>query len=274
MLKGVGIMKLGQKLKQARLEQGLSQRQLCGNVITRNMLSLIENGSASPSMDTLRYLAGKLGKTVSYFLEEDVIVSPNQSVMDMARIAFEQGEHDAVLLNLEQYQRPDPIFEREEALLRSLALLQLAEDAISQGKTPYALELLERAAMAGMQTPYYTKHLERHRLLLRAQLTPTELPVDDQELLLRAEAALKQEKPEEAARYLEATQVRSGNYWNYLRGQTYLSAGDYAKARICLEAAWEHNPKVCAAFLEQCCREQEDYKGAYHYACLLRDLRG
>jgi transcriptional regulator with XRE-family HTH domain len=35
------------------------------------MLSQIENGSAKPSMDTLRYLAGQLGKPMGYFLEED-----------------------------------------------------------------------------------------------------------------------------------------------------------------------------------------------------------
>ena len=35
-------MELGQRIKQARLEAGLSQRQLCGQRLTRNMLSLIE----------------------------------------------------------------------------------------------------------------------------------------------------------------------------------------------------------------------------------------
>ena len=54
-------MELGQKLRLARQEAGLSQRQLCGEVITRNMLSQIENGTAKPSMETLRYLAGRLG---------------------------------------------------------------------------------------------------------------------------------------------------------------------------------------------------------------------
>ena len=43
-------MTLGEKIKQARQEAGLSQRQLCGDAITRNMLSQIENGSARPSM--------------------------------------------------------------------------------------------------------------------------------------------------------------------------------------------------------------------------------
>ena len=34
---------LGQRLKEARIEAGLSQRQLCGDTITRNMLSQIES---------------------------------------------------------------------------------------------------------------------------------------------------------------------------------------------------------------------------------------
>ena len=54
-------MELGEKLKQARLDAGLSQRQLCGEEITRNMLSLIENGAAKPSMKTMQYLAARLG---------------------------------------------------------------------------------------------------------------------------------------------------------------------------------------------------------------------
>ena len=74
-------MELGEKLRAARLEAGLTQRQLCGEEITRNMLSQIENGSAKPSMKTLQYLAGRLGKNISFFLEEEAVLSPNQQVM-------------------------------------------------------------------------------------------------------------------------------------------------------------------------------------------------
>ena len=54
-------MELGQRIKQARLEAGLSQRQLCGETVTRNMLSQIENGTAKPSMGTLCFFAERLG---------------------------------------------------------------------------------------------------------------------------------------------------------------------------------------------------------------------
>ena len=80
-------MELSQKLKQARLDAGLSQKALCGDRITRNMLSQIENGSAHPSMNTLRYLAAQLGKPLSYFLEDDAVTSPNQELMEKLRLA-------------------------------------------------------------------------------------------------------------------------------------------------------------------------------------------
>jgi transcriptional regulator with XRE-family HTH domain len=77
-------MQLSERIKQARLEMGLSQRQLCGQTITRNMLSLIESGKARPSMDTLAYFAKVLGKPMGYFLEEQAVTSPNQQVMEQA----------------------------------------------------------------------------------------------------------------------------------------------------------------------------------------------
>ena len=39
-------VEMGELLRQARLEAGLTQRELCGERITRNMLSQIENGAA------------------------------------------------------------------------------------------------------------------------------------------------------------------------------------------------------------------------------------
>ena len=107
-------MELGQRLKAARLELGLSQRQLCGDVITRNMLSQIENGAARPSMDTLRYLAGELGKPLSFFLEEDAVTSPNQAVMARAR---QERDSKKVLEILKEYRSPDEVFDREKELL-------------------------------------------------------------------------------------------------------------------------------------------------------------
>ena len=154
-------MELGEKLRQARMEAGLSQRALCGEEITRNMLSRIENGAARPSMGTLQYLAARLGKPVSYFLEETAVCSPNQAVMAKARQLFDEGDFAGVKQALSGYRAPDETYDRERQLLESVTLLNLAEQAIGDGKEPYARELLENAAEAIGNAPYCGKELER-----------------------------------------------------------------------------------------------------------------
>ena len=267
-------MELGQRLRQARQAAGLSQRQLCGETITRNMLSQIENGTARPSMDTLRFLAERLGKPVSYFLEEQVVVSPNQPVMEQGRAAFAAGEYAAVLEALEEYRKPDPVFDWEQGLLLCLSCMALAEEAVSPKRLPYARQLLERAGEAGRDTVYYTPELERGRLLLLAQLEPMELPADDRELLLRAEGALKRKDPLRAGEYLDAAENKDAPRWNFLRGQVYFARESYTQALQCFQAAQKDYPRDCTAWLEHCCRELKDYRGAYFYACQLRELDG
>ena len=258
-------MELGTRLKEARLEQGLSQRQLCGEEITRNMLSQIENGSARPSMDTLRYLAARLGKPVSFFLEEETVSSPNQDVMARAREAHRLGDGHLVLAMLEDYRGHDPLFDEEAGLLRLTALLDEAEKALGEGKRPYALSLLDQAE--AVQT-IYRAALERRRmfLLARAKGDPSLLPDLDEELMLLAETA----EPEYAAALLNAVRDRESPRCCILRGQIHIRRGEYTQAAQCLHLAEEANPKETAPLLETCYREMEDYKMAYFYACKQR----
>lgn len=60
---------IGKKIKALRKDLKLTQSQLAGDEITKSMLSQIENDVASPSMKSLKYLASKLNKPVSYFLD-------------------------------------------------------------------------------------------------------------------------------------------------------------------------------------------------------------
>ena len=58
---------LGAKIRELRLRRGMTQKELAGERISRNMLSLIESGSASPSVATLCYLAERLDTPVGAF---------------------------------------------------------------------------------------------------------------------------------------------------------------------------------------------------------------
>ena len=268
-------MELGKKIREARLEAGLSQRQLCADVITRNMLSQIENGSARPSMDTLRSLAERLGKTLSYFLEEEAITSPNQELMDRARKTFETGDPAAAREILEQYKAPDPVFDREYHLVLALCLMELAKQALAENRRPYAEALLQQAAEAGSLTPYYTPAMERERLLLLAAVSPAPsveaaLPRDDRELLLRAEAALVRSEYDLGLACLEAAWDRESPRWHLLRGETALALKDYDTAATHYRKAEAHYPTQVHPRLEVCFRELGDFKKAYEYACKQR----
>lgn len=265
-------MALGEKLRQARQAAGMTQRQLCGDKITRNMLSQIEKGTATPSMGTLRYLAGRLGRPLSYFLEEEAEVSPNEQVMRQARNRFDLADYAGAAAALEGYREPDPLHDREKKLLWVLTCQELARQAIAQQKYPYARELLEKAAI---RTPYAWEELERRRLLLLGSIPGEKvcdrLPSLDRELLLRAQEALAAGTADRAEKLLEAAENQETPRWNLLRGQVHLALGKYAAAVPCLERAEESFPDQAVPRLERCWRELGDYKRAYEYACKGRE---
>ena len=258
-------MTVGEKIRLARLEAGLSQRQLCGQTVTRNMLSLIENGAARPSMDTLSYFARQLGKPISYFLDETAVVSPNAQVMAAARDAFAARDHAQALAQLNGYRTPDPVFDHEKSLLEALCCLALAEAAMAEDRLPYARQLLERIDVTG---PYFTAPLQRQRQLMLGIL-PTP---DDAELLLRAESALNENQYSRALHYLAAAEDHDTQRWALLCGRAHFAMKQYAEAAPHLEKATPAAPKLCLSALEVCYRELSDFENAYRCACKLRDL--
>ena len=265
-------MTLGEKLRQCRAEAGLTQKQLCGEEITRNMLSQIENDSAKPSMKTLQYLAKQLGKPVGYFLEEEALVSPNQVVVAAAREAFDSGNYAAVLDVLRDFREPDPVYDREKQLLQILSQMSLAQQAMEQGQAPYARELLELAGELGKTAPYYTQELENRRLRQLAQVpgTRVQLPGMDGDLLIHAGAAVTDGDWDRARSLLDAVQDKNQPRWNLLRGEIYWQERSYIAAKACYHAAEERYPRETAHRLEQCYRELGDFKRAYEYACRQR----
>lgn len=260
-------MEMGQRLRKARQEAGLTQQALCGDRITRNMLSQIENGTAHPSMATLQYLADALGKPVSYFLGETVLTE-NQQRMARARQAFSQQRYRAALTCLEDYVSPDASLDWERGLLGFLCCLSLAEEAAREGRRPVASKLLGQAKR--FESPYITPELRSRQALLGQLLgkQPKHLPSLDEELLLRARLSLEAEKWDRALALLEAME-QPGAKGLLLKGTALLQKKDYAAAQRVLEQA-ESLGADCYAQLEQCYRELKDFEKAYAYACKAR----
>ena len=237
-------MTMGQRILAARLAAGLSQRELAGEEITRNMLSSLEHDTANPSVATLRYLSQRLGRPASWFLGEE----RSSEAID----AFESGN----------YRRSRELMDAQERRwLEPLALLREAEQALESGRVPYARELLSR--LSGKSSPLYGPELRRKAAVLRCRCgDPTDIP-EDGALLQKARIALASDQPEDALRYLSAIDHHN-KHWHHLMGEAHFARGDYACAR-------DHYHRCESAFdvrerLEICYRELEDYKMAYLYA--------
>ncbi len=233
-------MPLGETLRQARQEAGLSQKALCQGIITRNMLSQIENGTAKPSMATLQQLAARLGRPVSYFLGEE----------------------------------PAPV---RSPLCEAVTHLERARHFLEAGKIADAKGALSQALEA---QPHMPDWIRRQYTLLQARLVPEKaghwaqvLPPLDEELLLRAQAALDRKDHRKCLRLLDAAEGASPRR-SLLQGQALLGLGEYEKALPSLLDARDSFPHLCFPALETCYRELKDYEQAYFCACRIRELIG
>ncbi len=278
-------MSLGEKLKQAREAAGLSQKQLCGNQITRNMLSQLEHGTANPSIETLTYLAARLNRPVSYFLEEATISSPNLTILARAKAQFAAGHWEEARQSLEDYTAGDPIFDDEYYLLAARVCLLMAERAASQGRGPYARTLAERALAWDAKSCYTSQALRSQGLRLLAELAQTpkqflqaaqaweETLSCQRDRRLLSQLALTRGETKKALELLQELPDAE-----LLRGEILFTAGAYEQALEQLrlaEMAAERagDQKTLLALwpkLEACYRELGNFELAYAYAVRTR----
>lgn len=85
--------KLGRKIREARLAKRLTQSEVVGDFITRNMLSQIESGAATPSMKTLEYLSKVLSVPMSQLVPGDDPIE----TLTQAKTALTQGQAERAL---------------------------------------------------------------------------------------------------------------------------------------------------------------------------------
>lgn len=146
-------MTLGQKIKEARQSRGMTQKELVGDYITRNMLSKIENDSATPSVRTLEYLAKALGLPTGYFLS-DAPVSDGTAPdgLDEARAAFRARRWTDCLTALEADVKAGTT--DEGYLLHAHAGANAARQALAEGRLSDARELAETAQYYNQEGMY------------------------------------------------------------------------------------------------------------------------
>lgn len=285
-------MTLGQKIRQARIERGLTQKQLVGDHITRNMLSKIENDSATPSVRTLEYLAKKLALSAGYFMEDSCYsdgTSPDG--LDDMRKAYKEGRYLDCIKLLEDSKTAGTT--DEGYLLHARSALAIAHESLLNGNVLSAKEYADAADYYNKEGIYYSPEIDAEMSLILAEcslvLDLSEFDDNAREFeraikeisfaaryrLARAEFLLKTGETELACRMIERLSDLSGGLKSkrlYLKGLCLLKTEDYANAAdalTCAEASIDNDESLQQLIykaLEICYKELEDFKMAYHYA--------
>lgn len=263
-------MELGQKLKAARLEKGLSQRQLCQDIITRNMLSLIENGSAKPSRSTLQALCARLELPLSHFIED----APSENLQILSRATAEAPRE--ALESLKSYTAPDELLDGWYHYLCLQKRLYLAREALQAHRNSYAAVLLKECEThLNYSEALRALCIEEYALLchdaelLSANQAAALLPSHRESLLLQAKAAYQRGEYTLCLALLDSACPLTHD-GKLLQCDALLALKQYSRACPLLLDLEHSQDRAVYSRLELCYREQGDFQKAYYYACKQR----
>lgn len=150
-------MLLGEKIKAARKAKGITQSQLAGDRLTRNMISRIETGTANPSLDTVKYLANNLSLPISYLLSEDddLLFYEKKEKMPVIYSAYVTKDFSYCIEKIDSLSGLDD----ELAYILATSLFERGKHNVLRGALRSAIEDFSRAEKVVALTVLNTVHI-------------------------------------------------------------------------------------------------------------------
>jgi len=281
-------MNIGNKIKTLRLAKMLTQQELAGDMITRNMLSRIENGFALPSLQTLVYISDKLCIPAGYLLAEDDEEFDYRKITGMPDIlqAFNAGDWQICMdlcLNLGGS-------DDEIAYIIALCMYNEGKEAFIAGDLRQAALLFERTKDACTATSYPVMNVAAEcdtYLYCISVVSP--LLVSDIDVIQTPSFSCLSER---FCRYfimLRAVDEKSSSllglmkelnadesdcgFMDHINARIKMKSGNHNEAYHLLKGILNSDFSIPAPMLyfifndlEICCRELSDYRGAYEYS--------
>ncbi len=270
-------MTLGEKIRARRKALGMTQKDVAGTAVTRNMICAIERGDVSPSLSTLSAIAAALSVPIEYLVsgEDDLTPYLVQDVLPKLREAY-ASERYADCLTLCR-RLPEKARRNEIAYLVAAALVGLAERAIDAGNLAsvpaYVKEAEAYARLTVLPTDQLLARAELCRSIAASPQTPKWEIANDRYFEL-ANSAIALER----FRYLSESDffpIRDANLREHISAKELLSQNRYADALKVLLRIEERKSSgsIGSYFLfrvytdiEICYRELRDYENAYRYS--------
>ena len=121
---------LGERVRSARRERGMSQAALAGDELTKGFISQVESGSVRPSVRSLQIIATRLSKSLDYFLGDAPLATEKRLAFHRlaAEAAAERHDWPAVRREVDSGLACTPPKRERAALLRLLAQADLSTE--------------------------------------------------------------------------------------------------------------------------------------------------
>ena len=284
-------MNIGERIRELRISKLMTQADLAGDRITRNMLSCIENGSANPSLSTIVYIAGRLGVPAGFLLADqgDEMAYRKMSNLSNIKKAYTTGDVQSCRsLCLSGCPEPDD----EISLLLANCDLGIAVDEFWSGKLRSSCRFFDEALSYAEKTIYSTDAIEAEvrvyfRFMERISHTLySDLLDEEKNLTVKSNTILSQyldalyafdNTDTSVAQQLIEQLADSGEnsfFKAHLQTKLLIADGNYKQAQKALHQLLQDSNLPLNKIelytvledLEICCRENEDYKNAYRYA--------
>ena len=280
-------MNIGEKIKELRVAKLMTQSELAGTHITRNMLSCIENGTAQPSLSTILYIASRLNVPAGFLLadEGDEVVYRKMNGLANIKRAYTNGDWRGCR-NLCLSACPEP--DDEISLLLADCDLGIAIEEFWHGRLRSSCRFFDEAIAYAGKTVYQSEHIEAcasvfFRYMQRISPTLYSDFLDEEKNLsvsyqspfasyVEVLESLDNENHLSVAESLSKFESHSF-FAKHIRIRLMIDSQHYADAKSELldmlsgeEPLNEIELYTVLCELEICSKETEDYKRAYHIA--------
>jgi len=163
----------GRRIKEARIAKKMTQSEVAGTFITRNMLSQIESGTAAPSLKTLEYLTTVLDIPVSSLMlgdesDEAEACCPDTELLINAKKMYGQGRYLEALDSLKSANADSFLYD-EFTAVKARCYLRLAEQ-LADENSPKAAEYAKEAASLAEKGFYANSGLKAEAVKLLGEI--------------------------------------------------------------------------------------------------------
>ncbi len=279
---------IGEKIRLARLKNNMTQSKLADGIVTRNMLSMIENGVSTPSLGALEKLSCRLEMPIGYFLTDDSKTEAlyvKVAAITKAKALFAEKRYSECSDTCKSVP-----FDDELCALDAICHIKLAENDMGMCLLSSAEKHLSNALKTASKTKYLSREIQGTVEALRFMIScadgdidldalgsvsmlPSFVPSSDLAYLATL-AMMDRGDFENAEKMFSKIPFLTRERFTYFKGKRLIREMKYSKAlEVLLELEGSDSVDFITKYrlladIELCYECKRDFENAHKYANL------